>query len=95
VNLSSIVNLINVTRVRIDTVVMDKTQLTFSKMYTLDFQTANCPSCSYIFTFPSYTDNFQNILTGLSSFNTNQAHLYYNLTLNAANISISLLGTYM
>jgi hypothetical protein len=52
------VNLINVTWVRIDTVVIDRTQITASKLVTLDFQTADCPTCTYNFIFANYLDNF-------------------------------------
>lgn len=59
-------NLISVDSVRIDTIIIDKTQIQASKLVTLDFITADCPTCTYYFTIPVYTENRQNLFTGIS-----------------------------
>lgn len=60
VNISSTCNLINVTYVRIDTVVVDKTLIEFSGFLKLDFQTADCPThaTNIVFANPSYLLNY-------------------------------------
>jgi hypothetical protein len=70
VRISSSVNLISVNNVRIDTVVIDRTQITFSKLVKLDIQTADCPTSPYSinFAYPAYSENYQNMIPGLSSF---------------------------
>jgi len=67
VSIASTVNLVNVTYVRIDTVLVDQTQIQFSGFIVLDFQTADCPThvTDIVFAYPS---SFENMFTGMSYF---------------------------
>jgi hypothetical protein len=97
VTISSLVNLISVDLVKIDTIVIDKTAITFSKLLVLDFQTADCPTNPYTinYAYPSYSNNNENKFTGLSSFYLiNQAHYAFSLTANPTNIVITVFAAY-
>jgi hypothetical protein len=84
-----------VANVRIDTVIIDQTQITKSKFRIPDFQTKDIPTDSKIFSVRNYVDNNLNMFVGLSHFYlAEKTHYKYEIIQNPTNVTINIDSLY-